>query len=44
MRLAAALDVSQAALKAYLEGKEAVPQRAFLTALDIVAGKKPGMP
>jgi hypothetical protein len=41
IRLATALDVAIADLKTYLAGKQPVPQRVFLTALDIVAGRKP---
>ena len=40
-RLATALDVAIGDLKAYLAGKQSVPQKVFLSALDIVAGRKP---
>jgi hypothetical protein len=36
-RLATALDVSVADLDAYIAGKEPVPNRVFIAALDIVA-------
>jgi hypothetical protein len=41
IRLATALDVAIADLKTYLAGKQPVPQKVFLIALDIVAGRKP---
>jgi hypothetical protein len=40
VRLATALDVPLDALQSYLAGKEPLPHKAFLTALDIVAGTK----
>lgn len=46
-RLATALDVPIAVLEAYMAGKETVPNRIFMAALDIVAHRssttrKPG--
>jgi hypothetical protein len=38
--LATSLEVSLDDLKSYLAGKEPLPHKVFLTALDIVAGTK----
>lgn len=40
-RLAASLRITVEDLDAYLAAKKPVPQSVFLTALDIVAGRKP---
>jgi hypothetical protein len=40
-RLASALGMSPPDLEAYMSGAKPLPQKAFLTALDIVAGRKP---
>lgn len=42
VRLATALEVPLRDLQSYLTGKQPMPQKVFLVALDIVAGNKGG--